>query len=265
MILGARANPVAGRPWSADPADYPGCAFWFMFSEAPIGNGTVLVDRMGNVLDMAVVQNGTGDADAVYGALSTSGDAGNEVYAQTATLPSLVSAADSLIIELDMTAADSAVDGAAYIEYGDPFNSASRGFALQHVNTTGSMQMVCRNSANSGTVYSTLGSSPNNEGERRHVCLVWDRSTTDPGVLSYYVNGALQFTGALSGAVGSNWIAAGGALRIGRRNGGSRITTIPYYNIRVWALSAIPANIGAVVSQMALNVNEFPPLLAGVS
>lgn len=264
MILGASGMPVSGAPWSADPADYSGCAFWFMFSESPISNGTVLVDRMGNISNMTVTQSGTGDADATYGALTTLGSVGNETYAQTATLPSLVSATDSLIIELEMTAADSVVDGAAYLEYGDPFNSASKGFALQHVNASGSMQMVCRNAANGGTVSSTLGAAPNNEAARRHTCLVWDRSVADPGVLSYYVGGALQGTFALSGTVGSNWIPAGSALRIGRRNSGSRITSIPYHNVRMWAVSEIPSNIGLVVAQMAANPDEFPPLLAGV-
>ncbi len=255
--------PAGATPPSNDNADFPGCVRWYRMMEDVKGNGTVLADKMGNDTTLAVVQNGTGNADATAQGLTLSNSTGNEVYAAGGSL--ITVGANSLIIEMDDNLDTTGDNGGSLIENGNPYSN-NDGWHVAFVNSTGSLQFICRNAAKTGSVSTTLNNSPDvSTGGRRHKCIVWDRSVADPGAISYYVDGVLQGTFALSGAVGTGLDPDGSDLTIGFRTSSGLTPNGVVYNRRVWSLSAIPSNIGLVVAQMAANPDEFPQLLKGVS
>lgn len=243
-------------------ADYPACKVWFRMLEGTKTNTTVLQDHIGTVTGLTVAENGTGNADANPEALTTSSSSGNEVYTTGGSIFTVGS--NSIIIEADVNLSVSAVSGASVVQNGDPNNNFD-GWAVIYNNSNGAINFSVRNSAKNGAVSTTLNSSPNVLNSRHHICIVWDRNVADPGSITYYVDGSLQGTFALSGAVGTGVDPDSGAFSVGYRQSNGRIADGIFYNIRVWSLSAIPSNIALVVAQMARNPNEFPSLMQGVS
>ncbi len=219
---------------------------------------------MGNDPSLTVVENGAGNADANSQCLTTSANAGNEVYASGGSLLSAVN--NSLIIEVDAEFFSTGDNGGAVVQNGNSYgNTKGWHIALAIVSGGAAYQFICRNTANNGAVSTTLNSSPIlDDGNRHHTCLVWDRSVDDPGTLEYYVDGVSQGTFQLSGAVGSSLDPSGDSFKIGERVGGLE-PDMQVYNVRIWTPASIPANIAAIVAEMASKPDEFPQLMKGVA
>ena len=251
-------------------ADYPACMMWFRFLE---GAGASLADKIGNVTDLAITENGAGDGWASWGGPGdqwSSEDAGGaEVYARTTgQAPTAIRTigAKSMIIELDINVIGG--QNGAVMPVGLYSSPSTLGYSI-YWSDSGVFQMRLGGESNNSIIVSFTNTPAITRNNRTHHVFAYDRSATDLiGSVDYFANGALVETkipGTDPGLLNVTTANNNGRLGLGSDvNGTQPVCEVDFYNVRIWVLDSIPTNIASIAAQMSGMRNEFPPLMAGI-
>jgi len=220
---------------------------------------------MSKITDLAITENGAGDAWTTANGFTSSDTGTAEVFASLvySSATALQLGTKDIMIELDMEIPNTPAAQTGLIGYGRIDNN-NDGWGIE-MNTGGDIQMKAREG---GVPYSpnTGAIVPLPIATRTHVLITFDRST---GGMHAYFDGVEDGNSPFIHAALNETVdiqTTGGNLELGRRLTTSSEVDATFYNIRVWIPDAgIPANIAAVAVDMAANPNEFPTTMKDVA
>lgn len=274
LAVGTSAAINAGleRPSPTyDFAEFPSLAMWAKFDEMM---GTDVGDQVGNFVSpdslLTIVANGSGNAWANNGRLTTNNDAVNNVYVRTAfgdAAPASVRSIGSspIIFELDVdiTGGDHT---ASLVEIGNSESGTIYGIRIGWNSTLSCPQIRVRSASASAGPYNFTALNDLHTSGRTHLLFVWNRSANDTvGVWNVYRNGILHdiTAGVTDYVMGTNPgavnIAATGLLFFGTTAAiNNTDLNCGYYNGRIWLPSSIPANIATIAADLARYPDRLP-------
>lgn len=273
-------------PWGIqDPALWGALKTWFKFDDGTGGNGATIVDSKGLVTNMTLtVGDGGAPLWGTAGAFQSEAGAGSYAAANYAAQAASTAAArtiitsQSFLVEVDCnpTAYSSPPTGwnwAPLLAWGRANSAAAndRGFKVRWGTTSGAngFSMTAYGDTGGGVV--TWNEAAAITG-RRHLAFLMDRDGATTDTIQFFHNGVLVATPrALASAPGNMNLANNvlGRMAIGwdTASEGDSVTCT-FYNARIWAFSAVPANIVDLIAELAADPDRLPDGLstaAGVS
>jgi hypothetical protein len=280
------------KPWwsssEQNAALWPALKLWFRCND---GQGALLKDYAKPSETSGLGSNCPGGGLTINNYASAWGTPGGftsnyagQVYARstmtTSTQMDMLLGYRSVIIEVDVQGGYTAGSYNRFFHYGRGTGATTNaGIWLGCSGSSGTTDMRVTGGASSpvslsfttGGLYDPV-TSANFTSARKHIMLVWDRTEGGAGAVGIFINGGLAYWQALAsdpGAVDLTYNADRTQICIGcaptndSATGGAIDAT--FYEVRMWALSALPTDLAALAVTLAANPQRLPAALQGAA